>query len=80
MVALAAVCAECDHVGGRPWVVRVRRSASLQFCGIDRGRFRRMPDGDHGIRQVDVIALLWSVADTVSRGVCGAILLLVEYI
>ena len=38
-----------------------------------------MPDGDHGIWQVDVIAVLWSVADTVSRGVCGAILLS-EYI
>ena len=44
-------CAECNHVGGRPWVVRVRRRASLQFCGIERGRFRRMPDGDHRPRR-----------------------------
>jgi hypothetical protein len=44
-------CAECDHVGGRPWVVRVRRPASSQFCGIERGRFRRMPDGDHRTRR-----------------------------
>ena len=44
-------CAECDHVGGRPWVVRVRRRASLQFCGIERGRFRRMPDGDRRTRR-----------------------------
>ena len=44
-------CAECDHVGGRPWVRPVRRRASLQFCGIERGRFRRMPDGDRRTRR-----------------------------
>jgi len=44
-------CAECDHVGGRVWVGRVRRPASSQFCGIERGRFRRMPDGDHRTRR-----------------------------
>ena len=44
-------CAECNHVGGRPWVRPVRRPASSQFCGIERGRFRRMPDGDHRTRR-----------------------------
>ena len=44
-------CAECNHVGGRVWVGRVRRPASLQNCGIERGRFRRMPDGDYRTRR-----------------------------
>ena len=44
-------CAECDHVGGRVWVGRVRRRRWTQYCGIERGRFRRMPDGDHRTRR-----------------------------
>ena len=44
-------CAECDHVGGRAWVRPVRRRRWTQFCGIERGRFRRMPDGDHRERR-----------------------------
>ena len=44
-------CAECNHVGGRPWVRPVRRPASSQFCGIERGRFRRMPDGHRRTRR-----------------------------
>ena len=44
-------CAECDHVGGRAWVRPVRRRRLPQFCGIERGRFRRMPDGDHRTRR-----------------------------
>ena len=44
-------CAECNHVGGRAWVRPVRRRRWTQFCGIERGRFRRMPDGDHRTRR-----------------------------
>ena len=44
-------CAECDHVGGRVWVGRVRRRRWTKDCGIERGRFRRMPDGDHSARR-----------------------------
>ena len=44
-------CAECDHVGGRAWVRPVRRRRLPQFCGIERGRFRRMPDGDRRTRR-----------------------------
>ena len=44
-------CAECNHVGGRAWVRPVRRRRWTQFCGIERGRFRRMPDGDHSARR-----------------------------
>ena len=45
-------CTECDHVGGRVWVGRVRRRRWTKDCGIERGRFRRMPDGDHRTRGV----------------------------
>jgi hypothetical protein len=44
-------CAECNHVGGRAWVRPVRRRRWTQFCGIERGRFRRMPDGDRRTRR-----------------------------
>ena len=44
-------CAECNHVGGRAWVRPVRRRRWTQFCGIERGRFRRTPDGDHRTRR-----------------------------
>jgi hypothetical protein len=44
-------CAEWYHVGGRVWVGRVRRRRLPQDCGIERGRFRRMPDGDHRTRR-----------------------------
>ena len=46
-------CAECNHVGGRAWVRPVRRRRWTQFCGIERGRFRRMPDGDHRTRRAE---------------------------
>jgi hypothetical protein len=44
-------CAECNHVGGRLWVGRVRRPASSQNCAIETCRFRRMPDGDRRTRR-----------------------------
>ena len=44
-------CAECDHVGGRVWVRPVRRRRLPKDCGIERGRFRRMPDGDRRTRR-----------------------------
>ena len=44
-------CAECNHVGGRVWVRPVRRRRLPKDCGIERGRFRRMPDGDYRTRR-----------------------------
>ena len=54
-------CAECNHVGGRAWVRPVRRRRWTQFCGIERGRFRRMPDGDHRTRRATSLCrvVLW---------------------
>jgi hypothetical protein len=50
-------CAECNHVGGRAWVRPVRRRRWTQFCGIERGRFRRMPDGDRRTRRATSLTL-----------------------
>ena len=50
-------CAEWYHVGGRVWVGRVRRRRLPQDCGIERGRFRRMPDGDYRTRRETSLSL-----------------------
>ena len=60
-------CAECDHVGGRAWVRPVRRRRWTQFCGIERGRFRRMPDGDRRTRRATSHPCFYYARTTDSR-------------
>ena len=54
-------CAECDHVGGRVWVRPVRRRRLPKDCGIERGRFRRMPDGDRRTRRATSLLVCFTL-------------------